>query len=337
MSDLPKLPAWLDAGAATLAGAMPPAKTLTAALPGYTRAPSLRPCSACSVCRRRASASALARRADPPRMATIPAWSRPFGARDRCDRVDVRSRGAVAVLDGAPWLLAEGVLIAAGLRDSLKVELRLPAELNGHEVALLNAVDAICSLAQVAVRRRQVVVRRDSRPSCWGEGCDRPVAVGPHTRDLVSHRPAVRGRAGPRCVVVDASPRREAAWPGRAGSVGEPAAPARRLEWRRRDGRPGPGARLRRRPGGLPAALRSGPVMRATVVRVRGHHPRAVQPDGDGHGCLCSQAGAACALSPLAAGGRRRGVRSRSSGACRAPGGRDHSRTRRTRPPRHAR
>ena len=31
---------------------------------------------------------------------------------------DARARGSAAVLDGAPWLLAEGVLIAAGLRDS---------------------------------------------------------------------------------------------------------------------------------------------------------------------------------------------------------------------------
>ncbi len=39
------------------------------------------------------------------------------------------------MLDRAPWLLAEGVLIAAGLRDSRTVELRLPAELTGHEAA----------------------------------------------------------------------------------------------------------------------------------------------------------------------------------------------------------
>ena len=78
-------------------------------------------------------------------------------------------------LDSAPWLVAEGVLIAAGLRDSLKVELRLPAELTGHEGPLLNAVDAIRSLAQVAVPRRQVEVVRHSRPSCWGE---RQVADG---------------------------------------------------------------------------------------------------------------------------------------------------------------
>ena len=80
-----------------------------------------------------------------------------------------RARGAAAVLDSAPWLLAEGVLIAAGLRDTLTVELRLPAELSGREAPLLNAVDAIRSLAQIAAPRRQVQVLRDCRPSCWGE------------------------------------------------------------------------------------------------------------------------------------------------------------------------
>ena len=43
MSDLRTLPTWLDAGAATLAGAMPPAQTLAAALPGLTQAQSLTP------------------------------------------------------------------------------------------------------------------------------------------------------------------------------------------------------------------------------------------------------------------------------------------------------
>ena len=32
--------------------------------------------------------------------------------------------------------MAEGVLIAIGLRDSMKIELRLPAELNGSESGL---------------------------------------------------------------------------------------------------------------------------------------------------------------------------------------------------------
>ena len=164
------LPAWLDAGAATLAGAVPPARTLAEALPGFTQAQSLTPLRRL----RRVQESGLAEcggAGEPVHLA----WRRFLRGRGPSVLVidatglDARARGAVAVLDGAPWLLAEGVAIGAGLRDSLKVELRLPAELTGHEAALLNAVDAICSLAQVAVRRRQVEVQRDSRPSCWGE------------------------------------------------------------------------------------------------------------------------------------------------------------------------
>ena len=40
MSELQILPAWLDAGAAALAGAVPPAQTLAGALPGLARRPS---------------------------------------------------------------------------------------------------------------------------------------------------------------------------------------------------------------------------------------------------------------------------------------------------------
>ena len=70
----------------------------------------------------------------------------------------------------APWLLAEGVLIAASLRDSRKVELRLPAELTGHEAAFLNTAEAIQRLKQASVPHIQLEVQRNSRPSCWGEG-----------------------------------------------------------------------------------------------------------------------------------------------------------------------
>ncbi len=43
MSDLRMLPAWLDASAAALAGAAPPAQTLAGALPGLAVAQSLTP------------------------------------------------------------------------------------------------------------------------------------------------------------------------------------------------------------------------------------------------------------------------------------------------------
>ena len=44
------------------------------------------------------------------------------------------------------------------------------AELNGHEAALLNAVDAIRSLAHVTTPRMQLEVQRDSHPGPWAEG-----------------------------------------------------------------------------------------------------------------------------------------------------------------------
>ena len=75
-----------------------------------------------------------------------------------------------AVLDGAPWLLAEGVLIALGLRDSGKIELLLPSELNGHEAAFLNAVDAIRQIADISTPGREIEVRRNCSASCFAEG-----------------------------------------------------------------------------------------------------------------------------------------------------------------------
>jgi len=171
MSELKLLPGWLDADATALAGAVPPGPTLADALPGLTQAQAMTPLQRLQ----RLQASGLVEcggAGEPIHLA----W-RQF-LRDRGPSVlvidatgfDTRARGAAAVLDGAPWLLAEGVLIAAGLRDSRKVELRLPAELTGREAALLNTADAIQSLRQVSAPRIHVEVQRNSRPGCWGEG-----------------------------------------------------------------------------------------------------------------------------------------------------------------------
>jgi NADPH-dependent glutamate synthase beta subunit-like oxidoreductase/NADH:ubiquinone oxidoreductase subunit F (NADH-binding)/ferredoxin len=171
MSELQTLPAWLDSGAAALAGAEPPAQTLAGALPGLAQAQALSPMERL----RRVQESGLAESGGAGEPVHL-AWRRflrghgPSALVIDATGFDARARGTAAVLDGAPWLLAEGVLIAAGLRDSLKVMLRLPSELGGHERAFLNAVDAIRSLAQVASPRRQVEVMRDSQPACWGEG-----------------------------------------------------------------------------------------------------------------------------------------------------------------------
>ncbi len=170
MSEL-QLPAWLDADAAALAGAEPPAKTVDDALPGLARARSLTPMRRL----RRLQESGLAESSGAGQPVHL-AWLRflrghgPSTLVIDATGLDVRARGSGAVLDGAPWLLAEGVLIAAGLRESRTVELRLPAELTGHEAAFLNAVDAIRSLAKVAAPRMQLEVRRDDVPACWGEG-----------------------------------------------------------------------------------------------------------------------------------------------------------------------
>jgi len=173
MSDLQILPAWLDADAATLAGAVPPAPTLAGALPGLAQARQLNPLQ----CLQRLHESGLAEcgfSGEP----VYHAW-RQF-LRGRGDSVleidaagpDARARGTVAVLDGAPWLLAEGLLIAAGLRDTGKVVLRLPTELNGHEAGLLNAVDAIRRKGFAGGRRLQIEVKRNSRASCWNDAND---------------------------------------------------------------------------------------------------------------------------------------------------------------------
>ena len=169
MSELEILPAWLDAGAGVLAGAEPPAPTLAGALPGLAQAHSLAPVQRLQ----RVRESGLAESSGAGESIAL-TWRRflrghgPSALVIDATGLDVRARGSAAVLDGAPWLLAEGLAIAAGLRDSRTVELLLPAELSGHEAPFLNAVDAIRSLAQVSTPRMQVEVRRDSRPGYWG-------------------------------------------------------------------------------------------------------------------------------------------------------------------------
>ena len=171
MSEPGPLPAWLDMDAAVLAGAEPPAPTLAGALPGLARAQLLKPVERLE----RVRESGLAESSGAGELVAL-AWRRflrghgPSTLVIDATGLDVRARGSAAVLDGAPWLLAEGLSIAAGLRDSRTVELHLPAELTGHEAALLNAVDAVRSLAQISSPQMQVEVRRNSRPGCWGEG-----------------------------------------------------------------------------------------------------------------------------------------------------------------------
>ena len=121
MSELRALPAWLDAGAAALAGGVPPAPTLAGALPGLARAQSLTPLQKLQ----RVQESALTECGGAGEPVHI-AWRQFLRGRGPsvlvidATQLDVRARGTAAVLDSAPWLVAEGVLIAAGLRDSLE-------------------------------------------------------------------------------------------------------------------------------------------------------------------------------------------------------------------------
>jgi len=164
------LPDWLDADAAALSGAVAPAATLAAALPGLDRARSLSALQRLQLVQQ----SGLAEwggAGEPVHLA----WRRflrghgPSVLVIDATSFDPRALGSAAVLQRAPWLLAEGVLIAAGLRDSMTIELRLPADLIGHEAAFLNAADAIRSLANIRIAKRRLDVQRDCKPSCWAE------------------------------------------------------------------------------------------------------------------------------------------------------------------------
>ena len=164
MSEINGLPAWLGAAAT-------PEPTFSRALPGLARAATMNPLQRLALLQD----SNLAEcgfageplyqgwrqflRGHGPSLLVIDAAA-----------PDPRARGAGAVLDGAPWLLAEGLLIAAGLRNTAQVELRLPPELTGREAGLLNALDAIRQRGLAHGLRLKVAVRRDSLPSPWGEG-----------------------------------------------------------------------------------------------------------------------------------------------------------------------
>jgi NADH-quinone oxidoreductase subunit F len=170
MSELRSLPAWLDADAAGLSGAVPPAATLAGALPGFTKAQSLRALQRLQ----RIQQSGLAESSGAGEPIYL-AWRRfvrghgPSTLVVDATAFDERARGAAAVLSGAPWQLVEGLLIASGLRESGVIELRLPANLTGMEASFLNAVDAVRALAQVSSPRKRIEVLRDCTPSCWAE------------------------------------------------------------------------------------------------------------------------------------------------------------------------
>ena len=164
MKAQPTLPSWLNMGDAA------PAETLGRAVPGFDRALSLSPLQ--RVQHLRTAGLTEAHGAGRP---VDHIWrmflqgSGPSTVVIDATALDPESLMASAILDGAPWLVAEGVMIAMGLRDSGTIELRLADDQAGHEGAFLNTVDSIRSLAHVSVPGRSVEVKRSSQPTCWGD------------------------------------------------------------------------------------------------------------------------------------------------------------------------
>ncbi len=170
MSEIDQLPKWLDIDATILAGEINTAETLANMLPGLEKARLLTPMQRLQ----RIQESGLAEcggsggpvhlawrhflRGNGPSILVIDATS-----------LDERARGSAKILETAAKLVAEGVIIATGLRNSMKVELHLPEELTGHEAVFLNTVDDIRSLANIAIPRRQIEIIYNRKPDCWSE------------------------------------------------------------------------------------------------------------------------------------------------------------------------
>ena len=171
MSSNSMLPSWLDHEAAMLAGAVPPGYTIAGALPAFTKALSMSPLERLQKIQQ-SGISECGSSGEPVHLA----WRQfirghgPSVLVIDATFLDIHSLGTATVLEKAPWLLAEGVMIAIGMRDSEKIELLLPARLNGREAGFLNAVDSIRSLAEIATPGRKIEVIRDSYPGCWSEG-----------------------------------------------------------------------------------------------------------------------------------------------------------------------
>ena len=185
----------------------------------------------------------------------------------------------------------------------------------GHELAFLNAVDAIRSLAQVAIPRRQVEVVRTLAELLGGETDRRRV-----TGRLLVHTPETWCRIA---LLFAGPPSRRDADTGGAPDLdaSRADAPARHEAARGRSSWHGPaicGVRSTagvavlkcrvRMPysssmpctGDFLAALQSGPVVSSTVLRICGYHPGTIQSDGAGRWCMHCQENRSCPLSPLA-------------------------------------
>ena len=196
MSDLQMLPTWLDAGAATLAGAVPPAQTLAAALPGLAQAQSLTPAQRLQ----RVQESGLAECGGAGEPIYL-AWRQFLRGRgpsvlviDATD-FDTRALGTAAVLDERH--LAAG----RGRADRCR-----PARQPHGGTAPAGRADGPRSrvpeygrsdpTAQASVRAPHPAGGAAQQPAeLLGRGTgQRQVTAGPHAGDLVPDRPAVRRR-----------------------------------------------------------------------------------------------------------------------------------------------
>ena len=170
MSNVQQLPEWLDVGATILAGDLQARRSIADVLPGLEKAQGLTAIQRLRIVQE-SGLSECGTSGEP----VFSSWRQFLRGRgssvlviDATD-LDLRAQGSATILDTASMLMAEGLLIAAGLRDSLEVELHLPAELTGHEAAFLNTVDEIRLLAEITIPRRQIKVIYDCKSNYWSD------------------------------------------------------------------------------------------------------------------------------------------------------------------------
>ena len=170
---------------------------------------------------------------------------------------------------------------------------------------------------------------------CLGGGTSqRRVTADPRAGNLVPDRPPVRRCAGAGRVLPDAGTGHAGARFGGTEPDREPQGPDGRLGRCGRRARPGPDARVRRRPRRVHAPVASRPSEWPAVVRGRRDCPGALHAPGPGGRDLRGQARRSRAVPPLAARRRRGPARPLADGARCAPRHGDHHRPGQSRAPR---
>lgn len=171
MSKTNQLPDWLDIDATILAGDQEAKHSLASALPGLHNAQELTPVQRLQIVQD-SGLSESGGSGEPIHVS----WRQFLRGQGPSTLVidatcfDERSQVSATILETASMLVAEGVIIAAGLRNISKIELHLPDELQGREAAFLNTVDEIRLLAKITTPQWQIEVLYHCKPSCWIEG-----------------------------------------------------------------------------------------------------------------------------------------------------------------------